>query len=413
MTLKLTGNSASGSPLLSLNAGTSTRICRGPYGSSASPTGATASLPGFNGERQDPFSGVSHLGNGYRAYSPALYRFTCPDSESPFGIGGINPYAYCNGDPINLTDPSGHGPITLLLRLITRIAIRAGLRSSITDALATATTVTMYGEIGLATANLVTTGTASAVEAGKGNKKVAQSLGWAVLGQVGANVISDGLGFAVPKIVKGIKKTFRGAEVLEDSKRVQGRILSTESDEYGEITGMISGDGEGAQLEAGASNLAAEAGASTPAADSNLRNTKSNIFEMEKHYGNIYTKNGEAKVTIVNSVDDLSVINDNSMVHKFIFTDDDKLLIGSIKKSSPAFSLSHPYLAAQGGEVGVLSAGYIYKKFGRISLVNNSGHYRPGFDTLRPAQEFIKKQFGVNTHKVKANGPLHLLLNKL
>lgn len=65
-------------------------------------------LPGFNGERADPVSGTYHLGNGYRAYNPVLMRFNCPDSLSPFGAGGINPYAYCAGDPINHTDPSGH-----------------------------------------------------------------------------------------------------------------------------------------------------------------------------------------------------------------------------------------------------------------------------------------------------------------
>lgn len=65
-------------------------------------------LPGFNGERCDPVSGSYHLGNGYRAYNPVLMRFNCPDSLSPFGEGGINPYAYCAGDPVNFTDPSGH-----------------------------------------------------------------------------------------------------------------------------------------------------------------------------------------------------------------------------------------------------------------------------------------------------------------
>jgi RHS repeat-associated protein len=66
------------------------------------------SLLGFNGERQDTVLGGYHLGNGYRLYNPALRRFTAPDSMSPFGQGGINPYAYCAGDPINHTDPSGH-----------------------------------------------------------------------------------------------------------------------------------------------------------------------------------------------------------------------------------------------------------------------------------------------------------------
>jgi RHS repeat-associated protein len=63
---------------------------------------------GFNGERLDPLSGMTHLGNGYRAYNPVLMRFHCPDSLSPFGAGGINPYAYCAGDPVNRSDPSGH-----------------------------------------------------------------------------------------------------------------------------------------------------------------------------------------------------------------------------------------------------------------------------------------------------------------
>ncbi|WP_215796701.1 RHS repeat-associated core domain-containing protein [Paludibacterium yongneupense] len=69
---------------------------------------ALATIPGFNGESQDPAGTHYHLGNGYRAYSLTLMRFTCPDSLSPFGTGSINPYAYCDGDPVNLADPSGH-----------------------------------------------------------------------------------------------------------------------------------------------------------------------------------------------------------------------------------------------------------------------------------------------------------------
>mgnify|MGYP000973335424 CR=1 FL=1 len=62
----------------------------------------------FNGQRRDPNSGAYHLGNGYRAYQPSLRRFSCPDSFSPFGAGGINSYCYCAGDPVNRVDPSGH-----------------------------------------------------------------------------------------------------------------------------------------------------------------------------------------------------------------------------------------------------------------------------------------------------------------
>lgn len=63
---------------------------------------------GFNGERCD---GIFHgyaLGNGYRFYNPQLMRFSSPDSMSPFGKGGPNTYSYCQGDPINRHDKSGH-----------------------------------------------------------------------------------------------------------------------------------------------------------------------------------------------------------------------------------------------------------------------------------------------------------------
>jgi RHS repeat-associated protein len=62
---------------------------------------------GFNGGRPDPVTGCYLLGNGRRAFNPALMRFIGPDSMSPFAAGGLNPYAYCLGDPINRQDPSG------------------------------------------------------------------------------------------------------------------------------------------------------------------------------------------------------------------------------------------------------------------------------------------------------------------
>lgn len=63
---------------------------------------------GFNGEYLDVALNDYHLGNGYRAYNSITMQFTSPDDISPFGHGGINPYMYCNGDPINNTDPTGH-----------------------------------------------------------------------------------------------------------------------------------------------------------------------------------------------------------------------------------------------------------------------------------------------------------------
>ncbi|KPA87407.1 RHS repeat-associated core domain [Pseudomonas asplenii] len=72
------------------------------------PQNGLLSLLGFNGERPDPLTGHYLLGNGYRAFNPVLMRFNSPDSLSPFGEGGLNSYAYCQGDPVNLVDPGGH-----------------------------------------------------------------------------------------------------------------------------------------------------------------------------------------------------------------------------------------------------------------------------------------------------------------
>lgn len=66
-----------------------------------------SSLLGFNGERRDPVTGHYLLGNGHRAYNPVLMRFNSPDRLSPFGQGGLNSYAYCLGDPVNFSDPTG------------------------------------------------------------------------------------------------------------------------------------------------------------------------------------------------------------------------------------------------------------------------------------------------------------------
>ena len=65
-------------------------------------------LVGYTGAYQDVVTGGYTLGNGYRMYLPELMRFNSPDSWSPFGKGGIHPYAYCEDDPINHADPSGH-----------------------------------------------------------------------------------------------------------------------------------------------------------------------------------------------------------------------------------------------------------------------------------------------------------------
>ncbi|WP_407310832.1 RHS repeat-associated core domain-containing protein [Pseudomonas sp. nanlin1] len=81
------------------------------YGDTPAP--AMAPL-GFNGQRRELGNGLYLLGNGHRAYSPVLRRFSAPDRLSPFDAGGLNAYAYCGGDPINRSDPTGAFPFGLL-----------------------------------------------------------------------------------------------------------------------------------------------------------------------------------------------------------------------------------------------------------------------------------------------------------
>lgn len=82
-------------------------------------SGARSGLLGYNGQLLGPRLQGYALGNGHRLYRPELMRFLSPDTISPFGAGGVNAYAYCTGDPVNLQDPSG----------------RAGLKTGLTKQL--------------------------------------------------------------------------------------------------------------------------------------------------------------------------------------------------------------------------------------------------------------------------------------
>ncbi|MCP9267795.1 hypothetical protein M5U04_06680 [Xenorhabdus sp. XENO-1] len=210
MALQLTANDINGSTLFSLTEGTLSSFHYDPFGATAQRSGISTSLPGFNGERSDPLTNVTHLGNGYRAYSSMLYRFTCPDSESPFGVGGINPYVYCSSDPVNMTDPNGHGPITWLARQVVRLVVHVGLKGTMAEALPATMATSSAVEAATTLVDLASTATGIASnQLEKKNPEKSQKLAWASMGL--------GMGSAVHDVVS------MGGHISKGLKRLTGR----------------------------------------------------------------------------------------------------------------------------------------------------------------------------------------------
>lgn len=95
------------SPLLALSETLLQQISYTSYGHAPAESGLSRLL-GFNGQCPERVTGHYLLGQGNRAFNPTLMRFNSPDELSPFEDGGINPYAYCEGDPVNFSDPTGN-----------------------------------------------------------------------------------------------------------------------------------------------------------------------------------------------------------------------------------------------------------------------------------------------------------------
>ncbi|MFF7708296.1 RHS repeat-associated core domain-containing protein [Pseudomonas sp. NPDC007930] len=92
-----------------------------------SPFGCSPLYAPFKGEWPERNVQLFLLGQGYRAYVPALMRFAKADDDSPFGRGGYNAYAYVAADPVNFDDPDGHG-VESILKIGTKTAGKAAKR---------------------------------------------------------------------------------------------------------------------------------------------------------------------------------------------------------------------------------------------------------------------------------------------
>lgn len=177
-------------------------------------------LLGFNGERQDGVSRSTLLGNGYRAYHPGQMRFHSPDASSPFLEGGINPYAYCLGDPVNRTDPSGHMSNGTLFGLIAGILVggalgilTAGLSVPWTIAIDVAFTVAL-------------TGASLAID-----HESPASIGpanWALMvaGSVLGPLAGRGMGKYFSPLKRGTRRWVRGPMMTSDPPRVAEAVIN-------------------------------------------------------------------------------------------------------------------------------------------------------------------------------------------
>jgi len=200
-----------------------------PYGHHSAESGLS-SLLGFNGERRDPVTGHYLLGNGHRAFNPILMRFNSPDRLSPFGRGGFNPYAYCLGDPVNFSDPTGR--FADIGRLFTSIfgvvnarivmgpaipfkLAKDALQRGAAGQLPFKYTVGAAGSTvaGVATMVSALTGVGSAVAAITGDTEAAKTLGFVALGLGGLTVVSRlGSRWAArdPKTIPALKSFVEG-----------------------------------------------------------------------------------------------------------------------------------------------------------------------------------------------------------
>ena len=189
----------------------------------AVPAISTRPLFGMHGERIDWVSARSqlyHLGHGARSYDPMLQCFLSKDPYSPFSVGGINPYAFCAGDPVNRTDHSGYMSTSAGLGL--GLGILGIILGVISFGLAAIVTMTAIGALLLATSTVLglassAIGIAAAVTEDS-DPELARTLGWVSLG---LGIASVAVGLLGPGLATYAKATGR---VLVGKLKGEGHV---------------------------------------------------------------------------------------------------------------------------------------------------------------------------------------------
>ncbi|WP_223514159.1 RHS repeat-associated core domain-containing protein [Pseudomonas sp. GL-R-26] len=252
--VRLLGIDQQQTTLTELLAGQSRHLAYSPYGHRPA-EGGLFSLLRFAGESLDPQTGLYLLGNGYRAYSPALMRFISPDNLSPFGTGGLNPYAYCAGDPINRVDPTGHIWQSLL-----------GIALSVAGLALSVVTLGAATPLALLSISLAATSTALAisgivVDELAPDSGVGDALGWAslVTGGLSAACGVGALGRSAVKAGNRLAGAYKSG--LSSDPKAAAKAMASGMGKAKKASGIVKG--KGAKKAAKAAQ-AGESGPSTP-----------------------------------------------------------------------------------------------------------------------------------------------------
>ncbi|MGF1681873.1 RHS repeat-associated core domain-containing protein [Photobacterium minamisatsumaniensis] len=216
---------------------------------------------GFNGQRKDPVTGGYHLGNGYRMYNPRIMRFNAADNMSPFGKGGINSYAYCLGDPINKSDPSGHFAIMSLIIGAIVGAVAGAAVSAAAEGIRAAVTGTKFDakQIGIGAALGFLSGGFGAAAVGA---KTSVKVGLAVADAVVSGVADFGINYGINKgSGKSNKEAARSAGITAGIGAVVGLATFGVGQGVGKAGKFLSNNNIKNMMQSGMSGRgAAEAG---------------------------------------------------------------------------------------------------------------------------------------------------------